>query len=974
MIGYLISRFLRKKIRLVCIAQRSLLLTFLCFLPVAHGAAPPANTKIINQATATYFDSINVQRSVTSNAVVSNVSQVGAMTFSAGTSLGGTTGSTVYAPHTLVNTGNGSDTFNISVSDNRTLASFAGIAIYADPNGTGLPAANTAPLCSSLTTACTTAIKQTIAAGSAFRFVVAYSLPTTATSGSWPSDSAAVVATVDTSSPVLSSYSPSTLTSTDTVTFSGAASFGVNTVIGLPSVNAPGKVAWSVSALNSGNASSDPSCTTTYSTTLSSTPSCTYTVFTINYNNNGASSGILSIVDALPSGLTYVTGSTVWSNNPGVALNDAGTGNPTGITFSATTNGLMNIQIADVGSNVSGSVSFIALVNTAATFGGTNANNFASYSPSTCTGTATSCATIATNTAVFVVKQKFGVVVANVKSLISDTANGAAGAPNKSGIDLVSQASSAPGSVVTFTQFVTNTGNGTDNFSLSLSGSTFPAGTVFGLYQSDGQTLINSSVSGYQYTTGPIAPGTANSFTVIVKATIPTNAVATSTPSFVLLTATSTGAASAGAAVVPDAVWDQLQTITGALLDLKNSAAGTPCSSSPTTCDIGPGPSTAPTVVQSTPAGTTTSFSLWVTNNDTITNSYNVSYSNTSSFPGALPSGWTVTFMASGNCDTGTPLSAPLIVAAGGQASLLACVTPPLNAAVGTQNIYFRAQAVKPSSSGTLLSDVLFDAINVTAVKTFTLNLSPTTSNGQASAGASYVYPHTLTNTGSQPCGSTGGFNISAQLSAADVAAGWSASVYVDTDNVGVINKNSVLITSNGQLGAIAPGSNVRLLIKVFVPGGIALGASDTLILTITDNTPAPNTCPAQSATDVTTVVSSSIAMIKYQVLDSTCSATAVPIQGSAGLAQVNVVPGGCINYLIIVTNQGASNVTNLTINDIASAYTSIASIQPATPCSFSGSGSFTSTKTSTSMTCGGTNTLPPGGTAMMNFSVKVDN
>ena len=114
--------------------------------------------------------------------------------------------------------------------------------------------------------------------------------------------------------------------------------------------------------------------------------------------------------------------------------------------------------------------------------------------------------------------------------------------------------------------------------------------------------------------------------------------------------------------------------------------------------------------------------------------------------------------------------------------------------------------------------------------------------------------------------------------------------------------------------------------------------------------------------------------MMKYQALDSTCSATVVPIQGSAGLAQVNVVPGGCINYLIVVTNQGASNVTNLTINDTASAYSSIASTQPLTPCSFSGSGSFTSTRTSTSMTCGGTNTVPPGGTAMMNFSVKVDN
>jgi len=969
---------LKERFGSICLLARyvelALVASLFTLASTAFSAAPPANTKITNQATATYTDSVNTQRTVTSNAVVSSVSQVGAFTFSAGNSLGGSTGNTVYASHLLTNTGNGSDVFDISVVDNKASATFSSIAIYSDPNGTGQPAPNSSPLCSTSTTACTTFFKQTIASGSAFRFVVAYTLPTTATSASWPVDTATVTAAVDSTSPVPSTYSPSTLTSTDTVTFSNVASFSANTTIATPNVNAPGNTSWIVGAVNTGYSSAATGCSTTYSTTLTSSLICTYTVYTINYSNSGSSSGTFSLVDSLPSGLTYVTGSSVWSNNPGVALADSGTGNPSGISFTATLGGVISAQVSGVGANVSGSISFIALVNSNATYGGTNANNTVLFSPSTCLGTAAACATSSSNTTPFVVKQTFGVVLANAKSTVSDVSNGTAGTPNKSGIDLVLKASSAPGTTVSFTQYITNTGNSTDNFALTISGNTFPIGTTFNLYQADGQTPITSSISGYQYTTGPISTGTANSFTVIVKASIPASAIATSTPSFLLLTATSTGAANAGATVVPDAVWDQLSSITGSLMDLTNSASGTSCASSSTSCDMGPGPSTAPTVTQSTVAGTGTNFNLYIVNNDTVANTYTFSYSNTASFSGNLPAGWTVSFLASGTCTSGTALSGPLAVAAGAQASVIACVTPPPNATIGTQDVYFKATAVSVASSGVVLSDTTYDSVNVTILKTYTLSLSPTNNSGQGAAGSTYVYAHTLTNTGSQSCGSTGGFNVVATVPAIDAANGWSASVYLDTDNVGVINKNSTLITQNGQLGTLAAGANVKLLVKVFISSGTLVGASDAATLTITDNTPSPSACPVQTSVDTTTVVASGVALLKYQALDVNCTGAVVPVQGAVGLVQLTVAPGACVNYTVVATNQGASNVTNLLLSDSAPAHTTIATIQPVTPCSFTGTGTFTSVLTSTAASCSGANTLPPGGIATMNLSVKVNN
>src|SRR5262245_2269862 len=106
-----------------------------------ESAPPPAGTSIGNQASATYTDSSNTPRTATSNVAITIVQQVASFTLTTdGQARFATPGGQVSFPHTLRNTGNGLDTFNLTVAnnagDNFDLTS---LTLYADANGDGLP-------------------------------------------------------------------------------------------------------------------------------------------------------------------------------------------------------------------------------------------------------------------------------------------------------------------------------------------------------------------------------------------------------------------------------------------------------------------------------------------------------------------------------------------------------------------------------------------------------------------------------------------------------------------------------------------------------------------------------------------------------------------------------------------------------------------------------------------------------------------
>src|ERR1051325_8024399 len=93
-----------------------ILATAVLMLPSHAVAQTAAGTAIGNQASATYTDSSSVSRTATSNVVTTVVQQVASLQLTANGAKTASPGSPVFYPHTLVNTGNGSDSFTLSLA------------------------------------------------------------------------------------------------------------------------------------------------------------------------------------------------------------------------------------------------------------------------------------------------------------------------------------------------------------------------------------------------------------------------------------------------------------------------------------------------------------------------------------------------------------------------------------------------------------------------------------------------------------------------------------------------------------------------------------------------------------------------------------------------------------------------------------------------------------------------------------------
>jgi len=328
-----------------------LLVLLVGLIASAYATPPAAGTAIGNQASVTYTDGSGNSRSVTSNLVQTIVQQVASLTLTANGAKTAAVGSTVYYPHTLANTGNGSDSFTLAaVNAGGSAFNMTGITIYAD-NGSGQP---TGPAITS---------SGALAAGASFKFIVAATVPTSATSGQTNS-----------------------LTVTSTSVFNGSQS-ATNTDTTTVTANAVINLTKSVSA-GSGAAGSGPF------------------TYTLTYTNTGNSTATaVKVTDTLPAGLTEVANSGSWSVTGATALTDAkatyGTA-PNQITYDygVTTAGTVTAILSNVAAGQSGTISFKFTVAAAAAPG--VASNTASLSYNDGSG---ATVTGASNTVPFTVTQ-----------------------------------------------------------------------------------------------------------------------------------------------------------------------------------------------------------------------------------------------------------------------------------------------------------------------------------------------------------------------------------------------------------------------------------------------------------------------------------------------------------------------------------------------------------------------------------------
>ena len=385
------------KLQSMWIAFAAIAVFFLLFAGAGHAASPLAGTSIGNQASATYVDGSAVTRSVSSNVVSTIVQQVAALTITQSLAKTAAAGTQVSYPVTLTNTGNGTDSFALSTAMSGGF-NFTSVTYYADANGDGV-ADNTTPI----------TITGNLAPGAVFRFVAIGNVPTTVLSG------AVNVLTIT----ATSGFAPAVFAVvTDTTTITN------NAVINV---------------------------TKTMSAVSGASPSTGYTV-TLSYNNTGnIAATAVTLTDALPAGMTYVTGSGRWSVTGATVLTDAADG----VQGTAP-----NINYSVLGNTVSGVVNSVAAGQAGTLTFQVNINSGLAAAPLNNTATfayndgVNAIPTANTNTFVFTVNQTASVTATG--TLIG----------------------SAPqGSTVTFSNVFTNGGNGTDSFDVAIGTSSFPAGS-----------------------------------------------------------------------------------------------------------------------------------------------------------------------------------------------------------------------------------------------------------------------------------------------------------------------------------------------------------------------------------------------------------------------------------------------------------------------------------------------------------------
>ena len=867
------------------------------FLPSAHAAAPSAGTNISNIASASYTDSNGSNKTVTSNVVSTTVLQVASFTLIADQTQTANANGQVSLSHTLTNTGNGSDTFNVAVANNDTRDNttdnydFSGLNVYLDANKDGVPDSQT-PVTS-----------VTLAAGESVNLIVQ---ATTA-------NNAAVDALGKLTVSAISGFDTSvTAKNVDTVKITNGAVISLLKSASVSNVDA-----------------------------TSSSPAAREVEYTLAYQNTGNTTATnVTITDVLPSSLTYVAGSATVN---GTAVSDAADAD--GYNF---TSGTATLVIPTVVANSSGVLKFKVRVNQNTPAG--IIRNIAEVDPD---GPGAEVKTPSNPNDVTVLGVKKGTINDSTADAFAD------GQASTAPADDVITKSTTQGTPVTFGVtagggepiVVHNTGNVIEAFNISVNKNSLPTGSIVELFKADGVTPLTDTNGDGVADTGPIASGAT--YQVVAKVTLPSSYSST-TPISTILTSTpvtnSTGT---------DTINLVIDKVVASTVDLHNGDA----TNSTGTVVGASGKDTGQYIdTKSTKPGQATNFPLTIDNKGATGDNYNLSTSPT------LPAGWTVQYyLADGAGDpTGAPITNTGNIPSGGTVKLVAVVTPPANAPAGDQEVIF-----KVSSPATGLTDVMSDRVTVETNRILSLQSDRT---GQVAPGGTVVYKHTLTNNGNIVEGATAN-TLPFTLTNDQTANGWVTTLYVDSNNDGVADAGELVTGSDlaVKTGSIARGASVNLLIKVQAPTNATAGTPSAVVLTIKPTVVGGQSVADLVNTDLTTVTSGQVRLVKEQSL-ANC------VTGAAGTYTQNTVsakPGECVKYRITATNEGNADVTNVVISDATPAYTTLKVIASASPVATNA----TLSTSTAALTDGSTGTiaaektpLVPNTSAVLEFVIKVNN
>ncbi len=655
----------------------------------------PAGTNISNQASASYIDSAGQARTTTSNQVITVVQQVYSFSITPdgtqaapGQTRNALPGAPVYFSYTVSNTGNGSDTINLTtVQDTGDNFDLSGTAIYLDANcnGTIDPGETTAITSVNLTRQGTP--------GASACVIVAGTIPASATNGQFGNLNLSGTSAGNASVTDTNNWARATATTSAALTATKSASPA-------GSVNPGSSITYTISGSNVGGSAAS------------------------GVSVSGLGTGIL-ISDAIPNGLTVSTAPTgsagagtvqiVYSTNGGTTWTAT---SPLPLTGDATGTNRVGMFIGGSGAffpqTASYTFSFQATVPTASAAGTTYTNSATvQFNNGTANQTITSNST--TNTTA----SRFSVAI------------GGTGASAVDGADTQTLASAFSGSTVSFNSTLQNTGNAPDSFTLSLGTSTIGVCTLF---QSDGVTPLSGPV-------GPLAAGAT--YTVVVRCAIPASQT---TGGSVTLTATSVSNPSGSVATLLDGVDATTLAVTtvvsGYGVDAAhntNGAAGGEATDPTNDSRAGYNPAVNP--------GGTAQFPFEVSNTGQNADSYTF----TASLPTGWTVTFYPDTNCDGSMDTPAPapVSGTGLLNNGSTSCYIAVVQVPAGAApvdatpVTGDNVQFTVTSTTLGS----VSDTIRGAVDVNLVAQISLEPPRT---GTITTPGTLTYTHTLVNNSNQ--------------------------------------------------------------------------------------------------------------------------------------------------------------------------------------------------------------------------------
>lgn len=856
---------------------------------MAAASTPLAGQNISNVATATYTDNTQTERVVTSNVVKTLVAQVGSFTLVQSNERQTAANSSVSFPHILTNTGNGTDSFKLSIANDAGTFDWASYNVYIDRNQDGIADDGAAALTP------TTAIE--LAAGESIGLVVVAKTPLAATAGQ--NDSLILTATATTTA--LYDAGKNTVSNTDKATIITGAVIEIKKEASVSTIGANG-----------------------------------YITYTLTFQNKGTAAATSDVIiyDVLPSNVTFADTAdgklTAHYNGSTSALTRDGTDSD---KFAYVSSGRSDAKEAftfnagKLAAGSTGKLTFTVKVKNAAADGEKITNTAYADTDGFTPGTNTpltpdnvpSAPPVTTDTTLVPSNPNNVTVVGTTAHSINDDASTSwidnnVPAGSAAGIDDQVHAVASQGQAIVFGNnaaggdviYVHNSGTTADSYNLSVAaatGSSLPAGSIIEILKADGKTPVTDN------NTGPIEAGGSLKF--VVRVTLPTSGtVAAGTK----LTMTSTSVSNSSN---KDTISLVVDLFTKSAVDLVHN---TGTAGSPVYVGDGLNSSTGVPDTALVP-GTSKQLDVTIKNTGGTPDNYNLAVE-------GVPTGWTAELFgkdASGNC-TNTKVTNSGTIANGGAGSYCLVVTAPDG--TPAKNIP-ETITVKISSPSTGSNDSIGFKLMVAEQRA--ISFTPDR-QGQLAPGGSIIYSHTLTNIGNV-AEAAGGKTLNFALPTP--AAGETVTVYVDADGDGVLDAEELVSTAAGHslneilqnakfdkagLAGLQQGESVTVYVKVEAAATATAGQSYTSTVQIQPEVGATlGSNSILSITDRTVINLGSVRLEKFQFA---ADCTATPADADYTVNLQNAKPGQCVFYKVTATNQGNADATAVVINDAVPAYT----------------------------------------------------